>query len=84
MFSKSYTLSCSAQHARPARVSGYGTPQKRQCLKWVNCRNGCYCAQWAKLLEESSEAGVTDRDLGVPEPESEAPEEIVQVEVTDS
>eukprot|EP00438_Fugacium_kawagutii_P017366 Skav201546 [mRNA] locus=scaffold1616:206400:213322:+ [translate_table: standard] len=32
----------------------YGS-QKRTCLKWVNCRNGCYCANWAKLLEEDSE-----------------------------
>ena len=62
-------------------IAGYGKPQKRQCLKYVNCKNSCYCAQWAKLLEESSETGAkTDRDLGVPEPEAEAPDEIVQVE----
>lgn len=32
-----------------------GSIQKRSCLKWVNCKNSCYCAQWAKLLEEESE-----------------------------
>ncbi|CAK9070324.1 unnamed protein product [Durusdinium trenchii] len=34
--------------------ASYGT-QKRSCLHWVNCKNTCYCAKWAKLLEEGSE-----------------------------
>mmetsp|Transcript_59719 Transcript_59719/g.73140 ORF Transcript_59719/g.73140 Transcript_59719/m.73140 type:complete len:153 (+) Transcript_59719:67-525(+) len=70
---------CNEQHLV---CQSFGKPQKRQCLKWVNCKNSCYCAQWAKLLEESAETDVkSDRGLGVPEPEPESPEEIVQVEV---
>eukprot|EP00435_Cladocopium_sp_Y103_P075645 s94_g61.t1 len=34
--------------------ASYGS-QKRSCLRWVNCKNSCYCAQWAKLLEEGSD-----------------------------
>ena len=36
-------------------AAAQGSIQKRSCLKWVNCKNSCYCAQWAKLLEEESE-----------------------------
>lgn len=69
---------CNEQHLVCSR---YGKQQKRQCLKWVNCKNNCYCAQWAKLLETSETGGKADRDLGVPEPEAEPLDEIVQVEV---
>lgn len=44
----------------------------------MNCKNSCYCAQWAKLLEESAETADVER-LGVAVPEVTA-DEIVEVE----
>ncbi|CAJ1417560.1 unnamed protein product [Effrenium voratum] len=54
----------------------YGKPQKRQCMKWVNCKNSCYCAQWAKLLEESEVV----KESEAPPTELEEPELVVQVD----
>eukprot|EP00439_Symbiodinium_sp_Y106_P051728 s743_g6.t3 len=31
-----------------------GAPARPRCLHWVNCARSCYCAQRAKLLEESN------------------------------